>query len=116
MKLSTHIAIEREERLVQIATTIGFGTIVDTFYRKEKSGEVRCYCVSDTGVLFIKDKRQQVLITAYAAHANKIASLYKDYGRTVPSYLFKIAMNNEKKRAYLFKQALDKSNKVCYNI
>ena len=103
MKFSSHVAIEREDRLVTIATTIGFGSVVDTFFRTEQSGEVRCYCITDTGVLLIKDRRQKVLITAYAAHARKIASFYREIGKSVPRYLINVATNNEKKRAYLFK-------------
>lgn len=104
MKFSYHVAVEREERLTTIATTIGFGKVVDTFYRKDKNvNEVRSYSITDTGVLIIKDESEKYLITAYAVRAKKLASFYKERGCTLaPSYLMQVARNNEKKRKYLF--------------
>ncbi len=61
---SKHAVVDREERLVRIATTIGFGEIVQS---REDHGRIKS--ITDTGVIWVHTK-QNVLVTAFVANVN----------------------------------------------
>lgn len=64
MKLTYHAREERLDRLVFIATEIGFGSPVGQRFDHESQ---RWYIVTDTGVLMVKNRACDTLITAFIA-------------------------------------------------
>lgn len=94
MTMTNHAREDRADRLTYIALTIGFGNIV--FERK--SGEFR-ECITDTGVLMIKNLTKEVLVTAYIIGIDKAVLLYKkEFGNDamLPRSLYRTIINNRK--------------------
>ena len=101
--LSHHLTADRLERMTAIATTIGFGKIVEEF-EDDIYGEPTWHCLTDTGVLLVKSADKTKVITLYVATAHRISAYYykKRNHQPAPAYLMRIAKNNERKRPYLF--------------
>lgn len=104
LNLSHHLTKDRIERMTKIATTIGFGEIVEEF-EDDIYGEPTWHCLTNTGVLIIKNADKTKVITMYAVTSDRICAYYhkKRGNKPAPSYLMTIAKNNERKRPYLFK-------------
>ena len=51
---TTHLIEDRMDRVVFIATKVGFGEIVEEFYIEDNHGK-HYECVTSTGVIIIKD-------------------------------------------------------------
>jgi hypothetical protein len=102
MALSLHCKEDRLERLTQIGMTIGFGEVVEKFPgRNGKSATV--HCLTNTGVVIIKDPTESIVITAFAIHSDRLFGYYKKNNRgNPPEYLVNIVKNNEKKRKFLY--------------
>lgn len=75
MKMTKHAAEDRIDRLMQIATTIGFGKEVLCVPSDTKPDAVEC--LTDTGVIIIKSADKKVMITAYVATIDRVFALYK---------------------------------------
>ena len=89
-----HLTEDRIDRVVFIATTIGFGEILENFYIEDNHG--RHYeCVTSTGVIIVKGSDKKTVITMYVAHHNQIKRLYKE--REIPRNLKAVIKRNEKK-------------------
>jgi hypothetical protein len=89
-----HLTEDRMERVVFIATTIGFGDIIEEFYIDDDHGK-HYECVTSTGVIIIKGLDRKTVVTMYVAHHNQIKRLYKD--REIPRNLKAVVKRNEKK-------------------
>lgn len=89
-----HLTEDRMERVVFIATTIGFGDIIEEFYVDDDHGK-HYECITSTGVIIIKGLDRKTVVTMYIAHHNQIKRLYKD--REIPRSLKAVVKRNEKK-------------------
>lgn len=85
------------DRVVFIATTIGFGEIVEEFYIKDNHGK-HYECVTSTGVIIIKDLSKKVIITMFVGRMAQVKRLYGD--REIPKNLKAVVKRNEKKKFY----------------
>jgi hypothetical protein len=89
-----HLAEDRMDRVVFIATTIGFGEILESFYVDDEHGK-HYECVTSTGVIIVKGIDEKTVVTMYIARHNQIKRLYKD--REIPRGLKAVVKRNEKK-------------------
>ena len=89
-----HLIEDRADRVVFIATTVGFGDIVEEFYMEDNHGK-HFECVTSTGVIIVKGLDKKTVITMYVAHHNQIKRLYKE--RKIPRNLQAVIKRNEKK-------------------
>ena len=102
-EISKHIIRDRMERMVLIATTIGYGNIVREFITDGKYGKIR-QCITDTGVMILKEYDTNKVITLYVITIDRLIATYRSEApnERVPQYLYKTVLNNQKKRPYLF--------------
>lgn len=89
-----HLTEDRMERVVFIATTVGFGEIIEEFYIEDNHGK-HFECVTSTGVIIVKGLDKQTIVTMYVARHNQIKRLYK--GREIPKGLKVVIKRNEKR-------------------
>ena len=89
-----HLTEDRMDRVVFIATVIGFGEIMEEFYIEDNHGK-HYECVTSTGVIIIKDLSKKVIITMFVGRMAQIKRLYGD--REIPRNLKAIIKRNEKK-------------------
>ena len=89
-----HLTEDRMDRVVFIATTIGFGEIMEEFYIEDNHGK-HYECVTSTGVIIIKDLSKKVIITMFVGRMAQIKRLYGD--KEIPRNLKAIIKRNEKK-------------------
>ena len=89
-----HLTEDRMDRVVFIATTIGFGEIMEEFYIEDNHGK-HYECVTSTGVIIIKDLSKKVIITMFVGRMAQIKRLYGD--KESPRNLKAIIKRNEKK-------------------
>lgn len=91
MKMTYHAQMERTDRLVYIAMTVGFGEVVFEHFSAERKE-----CITDTGVLLVKTLKEEKLITAYIVGIDKAMALYRDtYGnQKMPHRLYTTIRNN----------------------
>lgn len=101
-ELSSHAIDDRAERITNILLTIGVGNILYKIKDKPPHKEVML-CISDTGVLIIKDISSDVVITMYAMTTKKLYGIFEShFGTYPPQNLLRIVRNNEKKRKFLY--------------
>ena len=89
-----HLTEDRMERAVFIATTVGFGEIIEEFYVEDNHGK-HFECVTSTGVIIVKGLDKQTIVTMYVARYNQIKRLYKE--REIPNGLKVVIKRNEKR-------------------
>lgn len=92
-----HLTEDRADRVVFIATTIGFGEVVDEFYIEDNHGK-HYECVTSTGVIIVKGLDKKTVVTMYIARHGQIKRLYGD--RPIPRGLAIVIKRNEKKKLY----------------
>ena len=91
MKMSEHTKTDRLDRMVYIATTVGFGNVVF-----EKVEEDKRECLTDTGVLLVKALEKDFLITAFIVTLDKASALYKSAGyERMPDNLYRKIQKNK---------------------
>ena len=73
MVLSKHARVERENRLTYIAMTIGFGQVI-----KERIVDNHRICLTNTGVILIKDIVEEFLVTTYIGDQAQVCWMYPD--------------------------------------
>ena len=98
INFTTHASADREERIIRIATTIGFGEVIGSFPNRNEHGPTM-HCITDTGILIVKDRYEQNVITMFAL---KESRLHYYYGDRVPKSLLQTVRNNQRKRKFLF--------------
>ena len=87
--MSRHLKEDRLDRLVAIATTIGFGNVI-----KEAEHNEATAMLTDTGVIYIVDKAQKFVITVYVATIEEMVAMYE--GQNIPPFLWKKIKKNSK--------------------
>ena len=85
------------DRVVFIATTIGFGDIIEEFCIEDNHGK-HWECVTSTGVIIVKDITKKVVITMFIGRVGQIKRLYGN--REIPRNLKVVVNRNEKKKYY----------------
>ena len=93
MTMSKHVKEDRLDRMVYIATTIGFGKVIF-----ERVNDDRRECITDTGVLMVKSITEDFLITAYIMSVDKAIAIFRNIcgdGR-MPTYLYETIRKNAK--------------------
>ena len=98
INFTAHASADREALIVRIATTVVFGEVVGIFPNKNEYGPTM-HCITDTGILIIKDQKGESIITMFAL---KESRLHHYYGNRVPKNLLQTVRNNQKKRKFLF--------------
>ena len=102
MIMTNHARFERADRLTYIAMTIGFGEPV----LEHKENGFR-QCITNTGVLMIKDAHEDVLITAFVCDMDKAIAIYKKSGyNRIPTKMYKTIVKN--------RVHIEKQNNVVY--
>lgn len=91
---TTHLIEDRMDRVVFIATKVGFGEIVEEFYIEDNHGK-HYECVTSTGVIIVKDLSKKVVVTMFVGRMGQIKRLYGD--KEIPRNLKITIKRNEKK-------------------
>ena len=90
--LTNHCKEERLDRIAFILANIGIGEIVLTVESKGSRA-----CLTDTGVILIKDMEQEVLVTAYVPSVDRVIAMYRSVGVSrIPHKVYKAANANKK--------------------
>ncbi len=92
-----HLVEDRMDRVVFIATTIGFGEIVEEFFVEDNHGK-HYECVTSTGVIIIKGLDRKTVITMFIGRMAQVKRLYGD--KEMPRNLKAVVKRNEKKKFY----------------
>ena len=96
VKFSRHALGDREERIVWIATEIGFGEVIDIIQIYDVDRSYRRVELTATGVAIIKALDEDFVITMYLPTQRQLIKWYGDKN-LVPIRLLNIAKRNEKK-------------------
>ena len=91
-RITAHYALDRQERTAFIRDVIGLGNIVDVFEidRGHEDG-AEIHSVTDTGIIIVRNKRNNVLITELIARPQQLRKLYASDNRKVPRELLRLA-------------------------
>ena len=101
--ISYHILHDRGERMEQILTTVGIGEVQDIFYYCDEQHGETDWCITDTGILIVRNHTTMRVITMYALRVAQVSAIYKAHGyNRVPNRLMNAVANNEKKRKLLY--------------
>ena len=95
-KFSRHALEEREERIVWIATEVGFGQVVDTIQIYDVDRSYRRVELTETGVAIIKAVDEEMVITMYLPTQRQLIGWYGDKN-LIPICLLNVAKRNEKR-------------------
>ena len=95
-KFTRHALEEREDRIVWIATEVGFGQVIDTIQIYDVERGYRRVELTETGVAIIKAVDEEVVITMYLPTQRQLAAWYNG-SRFVPVHLLNVAKRNEKR-------------------
>ena len=95
-KFSRHALEEREDRIVWIATEVGFGQVVDTIQIYDVERSYRRVELTETGVAIIKDVNEDIVVTMYLPTLRQLIGWYGDKN-LIPIRLLNVAKRNEKK-------------------
>lgn len=87
--MSRHLIEDREERLVKIAMTIGFGEVI-----KESTHNGATIFLTNTGIIYVVNKQLKIIITVYVATINEISAIYNG---KIPSCIFNKVKKNERR-------------------
>lgn len=95
-KLSKHAKVDRPDRILWIATEVGFGQVVDTIQIYDVERGYRRVELTETGVAIIKAVDEEIVITMYLPTQRQLAAWYNG-SRFVPIRLLNVAKRNEKR-------------------
>jgi len=105
IQFSEHAINDRSDRIVKIATSMGFGNIIETIESENHYGPTR-HCLTDTGVIIVKPAKEEKVITMYAISEGKLKNFYAQAAKSVPLYLLKVVRSNVKRyRDLVFENA-----------
>ena len=88
---SKHLLEERSDRLMRIATTVGFGEIA---YKKPLQKADGWAVLTTTGVLLVTDRHDSFIVTMYLISIEQLLAIFEG---EVPSELKKVVKENMKK-------------------
>ena len=97
VNLTNHVVNDRLDRITAILTTVGVGEVVYKFQESNQYGP-NVHCITDTGVIIIKDVYEDKIITMFMLTERRLFAYWKTHmvGRP-PQYLIKLVGNNQKK-------------------
>jgi len=95
-KLSKHALNDREDRIVWIATEVGFGEILDEIQIYDVERSYRRVSLTTTGVAIIKAINEDFIITMYCPTQRQLKNWYGSQS-AVPIRLWNVAKRNEKR-------------------
>lgn len=95
-KLSKHAKVDRPDRILWIATEVGFGQIVDTIQIYDVERGYRRIELYETGVAIFKPIDEEIVITMFLPTQRQLATWYNG-SRFVPVRLLNVAKRNEKR-------------------
>lgn len=87
---SRHLLVDRADRLLNIATTVGFGEII---YKQKLEDQSAWAVFTNTGVMLITDIHDSFIVTMYLPTVKQVIAIFNGY---VPSDLYKVLVKNEK--------------------
>ena len=96
VKFSEHALEDREERIVWIATKVGFGEVIDTVISYDVERGYRRVELTSTGVAIFKPMDEEIIITMYLLSMRKLIAFYGGKNH-VPIHLLNVVKRNEKK-------------------
>jgi hypothetical protein len=96
VEFSSHALFDREERIVWIATEVGFGEVVDTITIYDEKRNHRRVELTETGVAVIKAVDKEFVITMYLPTQRQLINWYGSKN-AVPIRLTNVAKRNEKR-------------------
>ena len=96
VEFSSHALFDREERIVWIATEVGFGEVVDTITIYDEERNYRRVELTETGVAIIKAADKEFIITMYLPTQRQLIGWYGDKN-LIPIRLLNVAKRNEKR-------------------
>lgn len=96
VEFSSHALFDREERIVWIATEVGFGEVIDTIVIYDEERNYRRVELTETGVAIIKAVDKEFVITMYLPTQRQLVKWYGSKN-AVPIRLMNIAKRNEKR-------------------
>ena len=90
--MSTHVREDRLDRMTYIAINVGFGEVV-----MEHRMETKKECITNTGVILVKNLEDDFLITAFVGTIDKVTAIYHANGYDrIPTNIY----NKVTKNAY----------------
>ena len=95
-KLSKHAKIDRPDRILWIATEVGFGQLADTIQIYDVDRGYRRVELYETGVAVIKAVDEEIVITMYLPTQRQLINWYGGKN-LIPIRLLNVAKRNEKK-------------------
>jgi hypothetical protein len=99
---SQHCLEERQDRIVRIASTIGFGNVIAKVHSSNRTGAT-VHCLTDTGVVIVKDSREEMVITLFVCNIDRLYAYWRKMGQNKPPrQIMKVVENNERKRKFLY--------------
>lgn len=95
-KFTKHALLDREERIVWIATEVGYGSLVDTIQIYDVERGYRKVELYETGVAVIRVNETNAIITMFLPTPTQLENWYGAKG-SVPIHLFTMAKLNKKR-------------------
>lgn len=96
VKFSNHAFLDREERIVWIATEVGFGEVIDTIKIYDETRSYRRVELTETGVAIIKAVSEEFVITMFLPTSRQLVKWYGSK-EAVPLRLLNASKRNEKR-------------------
>lgn len=91
-RITAHYALDRQERDALIREVIGLGDIVDSFeVDRGHEGGAEIHSVTNTGIIIVRNKRNNMLITELIARPQQLRNLYASDNREAPRELLRLA-------------------------
>lgn len=88
---SRHLLEDRADRLINIATTVGFGEII---YKRKLEKGTGWAVFTDTGVMLVTDVHDSFIITMYLVSIKQASAIFQG---EIPVDLFDAIKRNQKK-------------------
>lgn len=77
IRFSNHALRERADRIIYIATTIGFGEVIARKVVEDERGKA-IRLLTDTGVIIVTDLHEEYILTMWIANPTQVKDFYPD--------------------------------------
>lgn len=91
MEFTGHARFDRAARIRYIVNTIGVGNVVKEHKQENYMGE-QWACLTDTGVMIIKDLAREKVITMFVATLSQAMKVYQS--RRLPNEIYNTVRGN----------------------
>ena len=93
--MTYHCAVQRANRVQNIINTVGLGQIIKETYTMswDKPQAGKYVCLTDTGIVIVKDELREKIITMYVATYRDLLVIYR--GGKIPKWLHKKVDQNQ---------------------